>query len=288
MRREPAGLVGGGPATPGQGDVVQQLRRCRSRLEARARVPRAGSRHRQTHQRLRGGRGETLEQAFEAAWACDPVSAFGSVVAFNRVLDAATAQNVADRFVEVVIAPTVDTAALDTLSEKKNLRVLEAPAADAHDLDMRRIEDGLLIQQRDVVAAGEGTQLPADWKLVSARSPRPTEIADLVLAWAVAAHTKSNAIVIAKNLAAIGIGAGDQSRVGAAERALAKADTRAAGAVAASDAFFPFRDGVDALAAAGVKAIVEPGGSRRDDEVIAAADEHDLTLVFTGRRHFKH
>jgi phosphoribosylaminoimidazolecarboxamide formyltransferase/IMP cyclohydrolase len=233
-------------------------------------------------------RGETLEQAFEAAWACDPVSAFGSVVAFNRVLDAATAQNVADRFVEVVIAPTVDTAAVDTLSEKKNLRVLEAPAADGHDLDMRRIEDGLLIQQRDVVAAGEGTQLPADWKLVSARSPRPTEIADLVLAWAVAAHTKSNAIVIAKNLAAIGIGAGDQSRVGAAERALAKADTRAAGAVAASDAFFPFRDGVDALAAAGVRAIVEPGGSRRDDEVIAAADEHDLTLVFTGRRHFKH
>jgi phosphoribosylaminoimidazolecarboxamide formyltransferase/IMP cyclohydrolase len=233
-------------------------------------------------------RGENLREAFEAAWACDPLSAFGGVVACNRLLDAATAQAIAGQFLEVVIAPTVETAALDTLAEKKNLRVLEAPAADAHDLDMRRVEDGLLMQQRDVVQAGDGTELPPEWKLMSARVPRPTEIADLVLAWAVAAHTKSNAVVIAKNNAAIGIGAGDQSRVGAAERALARAGSRAAGAVAASDAFFPFRDGVDALAAAGVNAIVEPGGSRRDDEVIAAADEHDLTLIFTGRRHFKH
>lgn len=233
-------------------------------------------------------RADNLSDAFAAAWECDPLSAFGSVVAVNRLLDVATASALADRFVEVVIAPTVETAALDTLAEKKNLRVLEAPAADSHDLDMRRMEDGLLVQQRDVVGAGDGTELPSDWKVMSARAPRPSEVTDLVLAWAVAAHTKSNAVVIAKNNAAIGIGAGDQSRVGAAERALARADSRAAGAVAASDAFFPFRDGVDALAAAGVKAIVEPGGSRRDDEVIAAADEYDLTLIFTGRRHFKH
>jgi phosphoribosylaminoimidazolecarboxamide formyltransferase/IMP cyclohydrolase len=233
-------------------------------------------------------RRDSLAEAFTAAWDCDPVSAFGSVVAFNRVLDSDTAQAVAERFVEVVIAPTVETAALDTLGGKKNLRVLEAPAADSGDFDMRRVEDGLLVQQRDVVGAGERTVLPEDWKVMSARAPTEAEIADLLFAWSVVAHTKSNAIVVAKNRTAVGIGAGDQSRVGAAERALARADSRAAGAAAASDAFFPFRDGIDVLAAAGVTAVVEPGGSRRDDEVIAAADERDLALVFTGRRHFRH
>ena len=141
----------------------------------------------------------------------------------------------------------------------------------------------MLLQTRDMVGKGRDS-----WRVMSGRSPTGAELADLSLAWTVAAHTKSNAIVVAKAGAAIGVGAGDQSRVGAAERALTRAGDRAAGAVAASDAFFPFRDGVDALAAAGVTAVIEPGGSVRDDEVVAACNEHDMALVFSGRRHFRH
>ncbi len=146
---------------------------------------------------------------------------------------------------------------------------------------MRRIDSGLLIQSRDRVALG-------DWEAVSKRTPTPDEMRSLRFAWTVAAHTKSNAIVIAKGTEVVGVGAGDQSRVGAAERSVAKAGGRARGAVAASDAFFPFRDGIDVLAGAGVTSVIEPGGSRNDQEVIEAANEEEIALVFTGKRHFRH
>lgn len=230
---------------------------------------------------------ETLVTAFEAAWECDPLSAFGSVVALNTTLDDATAHAIAERFVEVVIAPSVEEAAAATLAGKQNLRVLAAPLPSGGDLDVRRIEGGYLVQERDHVAL-DGEGLPGGWTIAGRRKPGDDEIAGLRFAWTVAAHTKSNAIVVARDRAAVGVGAGDQSRVGAAERALAKAGDRAAGAVAASDGFFPFPDAVETLAAAGVTAVVEPGGSVRDDTVIAAADAHDLAIVFTGRRHFLH
>ncbi len=220
--------------------------------------------------------------AFSAAWDCDPLSAFGGVVAVNRPLERETAEQIADVFVEVVIAPDVTPEAAEVLAAKKNLRVLIAPPVRVDDLDVRRLEGGALLQQRDGVGDFDG------WEVPSARPPTDAERADLEFAWTVAAHTKSNAVVIAKDLAAIGVGAGDQSRVGAAERAVRRAGDRAQGAAAASDAFFPFRDGLDALADAGVTAVAEPGGSRRDDEVIAAADERGVALVFTGRRHFRH
>ena len=226
---------------------------------------------------------DDLDRAFRAAWDCDPLSAFGGVVAVNRNLDSATAAAIAEYFVEVVIAPDITDEAAAVLAAKKNLRVLTTPPPRSADLDMRRVEAGLLVQERDVIS-GEHEQ----WQVASARSPDAAEAAGLRFAWTVAAHTKSNAIVVAKDAAAVGIGAGDQSRVGAAERALVRAGDRADGAVAASDAFFPFRDGIDVLAAAGVSAVIEPGGSVRDGEIVAACDEHGMALVFTGRRHFRH
>ncbi len=226
---------------------------------------------------------DTVTAAFTRAWECDPLSAFGGVVALNRPLDGETAERITGAgFVEVVIAPEVTEAAVGVFARKKNLRLIEAPVPDPTDLDYRRVEGGLLLQARDVVSPAEG------WDVVTARAPTDVEAADLRFAWTVAAHTKSNAIVVAKDGAAIGIGAGDQSRVGASQRAVARAGDRAGGAVAASDAFFPFRDGIDALAAVGVTAVIEPGGSVRDDEVINAADEHGMALVFTGHRHFRH
>jgi phosphoribosylaminoimidazolecarboxamide formyltransferase/IMP cyclohydrolase len=171
--------------------------------------------------------------------------------------------------------------AREILTARTNLRVLIAAPPSGDDLDLRRIEGGLLAQQRDVVSF-EG------WEVVSDRAPSSEEMKALRFAWVVAAHAKSNAIVIALGEQAVGVGAGDQSRVGAAERAVAKAGERSSGAVAASDAFFPFRDGLDTLAATGVTAVVEPGGSRNDQEVIDAANELDVALVFTGMRHFRH
>ncbi|HHC08493.1 MAG TPA: bifunctional phosphoribosylaminoimidazolecarboxamide formyltransferase/IMP cyclohydrolase [Actinobacteria bacterium] len=226
---------------------------------------------------------EELPAAFRAAWDGDPLAAFGGIVAVNEPLDERTATELAPRFVEVVVAPAVEPRAREILAAKRNLRVLVAPPPGAGDLDLRRLERGFLVQVRDEVEPD-----PDRWEVVGRRPPTEGELADLALAWIVAAHTKSNAIVLAAGGAAVGIGAGDQSRVGAAERAVAKAGERARGAVAASDAFLPFRDGVDALAAAGVTALVEPGGSKRDAEVIAAADEHGLAVVFAGRRHFLH
>jgi len=231
--------------------------------------------------------GPTTAAAFSAAWACDPIAAFGGIVAANSPIDAATAELIVHNFVEVVIAPEVDPAAREVFAVKQNIRVIEAPLPARADIDLRRIEAGLLAQVRElqpVSAAGWDD----GWSVAGARTPSGNERADLAFAWVVAAHAKSNAVVVAVAGAAVGVGAGDQSRVGAAERAVVKAGERAGGAVAASDAFFPFRDGLDVLAGAGITAVIEPGGSVRDDEVIAAADEHDIALIFTRRRYFKH
>jgi phosphoribosylaminoimidazolecarboxamide formyltransferase/IMP cyclohydrolase len=232
---------------------------------------------------------DAAASAFRRAWDCDPLSAFGSVVALNRPVDAATAETIAAYFVEVVIAPAVEDDARAVLSAKRNLRLLTAPAPTGRDLDLRRIEDGFLVQGRDVVGIDEaGSELPAGWEVAAGGPLSSGLLAELEFAWTVVAHTKSNAIVISQNRAAVGVGAGDQSRVGAAERAVVRAGERSHGAVAASDAFLPFRDGLDTLADAGVIALVEPGGSKRDDEVIAAAQDRGMTLVLTGRRHFRH
>lgn len=233
--------------------------------------------------------------AVRAAWECDPQSAFGGVVAVNRPLDAAAAEQLGSVFVEVVVVPEgTDASIPDALAAKPNVRVLAASSIADTGLDLRGVEGGFLAQARDSITSdltGDGERpdhWPSGWRVASKRTPTDAERADLVLAWIVAAGTKSNAVVVAKEGAAIGVGAGDQSRIGAAERAVAKAGKRANGAAAASDAFFPFADGVEVLADAGVTAVVEPGGSRKDDEVISAADERGMALVFTGRRHFLH
>jgi len=226
--------------------------------------------------------GRSTLEAFEKAWACDPLSAFGGVVALNSGLDVETAEAIAGHFVEIVIAPTVTAEAGAVLAKKKNLRVFTAPPPSTFDLDIRSIDDGFLVQESDRIGGRSD-----GWES-KARPASRAELTDLEIAWVVAAHTKSNAVVLVKDGATVGVGAGDQSRVGAAERALVKAGERANGSVCASDAFFPFRDGPDALAVAGVTAIVEPGGSIKDNEVIESANEHGISLLFTGERHFKH
>lgn len=223
---------------------------------------------------------DSVAQAFEWAWAGDDQAAFGGVVALGGELDVATAEALDSRFVEIVVARSVSTDALSVLESKKRLRILTAPPPRPT-ADYRRVEGGFLTQEPDSFAVDS-------WDVVSERTPTESEMEALRFAWKVCAHTKSNAIVIAKGLEAVGIGAGDQSRVGAALRAVAKAGDRAIGSVAASDAFFPFRDGLDVLADSGVTAVIEPGGSRNDPEVIAAANEHGIALVFAGARHFRH
>ena len=222
----------------------------------------------------------TIVEAFEAAWDGDPLAAFGGVVGVAGELDPATGAAIVERFVEVVIASTIAAEAMEALSRRPGMRVVTAPFPRPG-TDFRRVESGFLAQDPD-------SYDNEDWVTVSYRRPTREEERDLRFAWKVAAHAKSNAIVIARGEQAVGVGAGDQSRVGAGDRAVNKAGDRAKGAVAASDAFFPFRDGIDVLAAAGVTAVVEPGGSRNDQEIIAAADEHGLALVFTGGRHFRH
>ena len=226
--------------------------------------------------------GDTPVEAFTGAWSGDPLAAFGGVVAFNDTVDASAADEIATRFIEIVVAPAVTDEAKTILQARKNVRVLVASGPPTDNLDARTIDGGFLIQKRDGgIATTDG------WD-VKTGEPSSGEMRDLTLAWVVAAHTKSNAIVLARDGVVVGVGAGDQSRVGAAERALAKAGDRAAGSVCASDGFFPFRDGIDVLAEAGVTAIVEPGGSIRDGEVIDAAGEHGVSIIFTHRRHFKH
>ncbi|MCL7714526.1 bifunctional phosphoribosylaminoimidazolecarboxamide formyltransferase/IMP cyclohydrolase [Stenotrophomonas mori] len=226
--------------------------------------------------------------AYEMAYTTDPTSAFGGILAFNRTLDAATARAILDRqFVEVLIAPDYEPAALEYATKKANVRVLRIPAGDArNNYDTKRIGSGLLIQSAD------NRGMTADeLKTVTRRAPTAAEQRDLLFAWRVAKYVKSNAIVYAKDERTVGVGAGQMSRVYSARIAGIKATDAGLvvpGSVMASDAFFPFRDGLDAAADAGITAVIQPGGSMRDAEVIAAADEHGIAMVFTGVRHFRH
>lgn len=228
---------------------------------------------------------DTLEDAYVRALAGDPVSAFGGIVAANRRLDLATAQRITEVFTEVVVAPGYDEDALDQLRTRTNLRVLRMQHArrPQHGWDLRTVAGGLLVQDSDV-----GAEPTDDWQVVTQARPDEARMADLRFAWTVAKHVKSNAIVLVRDRAVVGVGAGQMSRVDAVRLAVERSDGRHEGAVLASDAFFPFRDGPDAAAAAGVVAIVQPGGSVRDEEVVAAADEHGIAMVTTGRRHFRH
>ena len=240
--------------------------------------------------------GEDLAGAYRRALACDPVSAFGGIVAVNRTLDATTAALIAGLFAEVVIAPEIEPAAHELLAAKKNLRVLEAgslPDPTADGLSIKTLAGGFLAQGRDNGRIGR-----ENLKQVSKRAPSEAEITDMLFAFAVAKHVKSNAIVYAKGLATVGIGAGQMSRVDSSRIAAWKAkeaaeaagetESRAKGSVVASDAFFPFPDGLIAAAEAGATAVIQPGGSLRDEDVIAAADDAGLAMVFTGMRHFRH
>ncbi|HEY9513504.1 MAG TPA: bifunctional phosphoribosylaminoimidazolecarboxamide formyltransferase/IMP cyclohydrolase [Rhodanobacter sp.] len=235
-----------------------------------------------------------IGRAYELAFQTDPTSAFGGIVAFNRELDAATAQAIVDRqFVEVILAPGYAGDALEALHKKGNVRVLVIPPPADGNLqnvhpghNSKRVGSGLLMQTADT-----GMISASDLQVVTRRAPTEAQIHDMIFAWKVAKFVKSNAIVYAHNRQTIGVGAGQMSRVYSARVAGIKAadeKLEVRGSVMASDAFFPFRDGIDAAAAAGIVAVIQPGGSRRDGEVIAAADEHDMAMVFTGMRHFRH
>ena len=234
--------------------------------------------------------GDGIGAAYDAAFATDPTSAFGGIIAFNRPLDAGTAKQIIERqFVEVIIAPGIADEALAVTGAKPNVRVLDCgrwPEQSAQALDYKRVAGGLLVQHADqrIVTADE-------LRCVSKRQPTEDELSDLLFAWRVAKFVKSNAIVYARDKRTIGVGAGQMSRVYSARIAGIKATDEGLtvpGSVMASDAFFPFRDGIDAAAEAGIRAVIQPGGSMRDEEVIAAADEHGLAMVFTGVRHFRH
>ncbi|MGB1237652.1 MAG: bifunctional phosphoribosylaminoimidazolecarboxamide formyltransferase/IMP cyclohydrolase [Pseudomonadales bacterium] len=233
--------------------------------------------------------GADIATAYELAYQTDPTSAFGGIIAFNRPLDAETARSIIERqFVEVIIAPAIEEAAQQVLAAKPNVRALATGAftAPASALDYKRVSGGLLVQDRDM-----GVITESDLQIVTKVKPTPAQIQDLLFCWKVAKFVKSNAIVYAKNGQSIGIGAGQMSRVYSAKIAGIKASDEGlevAGSVMASDAFFPFRDGIDAAAQAGISAVIQPGGSMRDDEVIAAADEAGMAMVFTGMRHFRH
>ena len=232
--------------------------------------------------------GDKLLDAYDRAYKTDPESAFGGIIAFNRPLDAETAKAIIDRqFVEVIVAPSIDEGALPVLAEKKNVRVLscgEWPATPAPRLDFKRVNGGLLVQDADLALLNET-------RVVTERQPDETEMKSLLFAWRVAKFVKSNAIVYASDNMTIGVGAGQMSRVNSARIAGIKAEhagLTVKGSVMASDAFFPFRDGIDQAAEAGITAVIQPGGSMRDEETIAAANEHGMAMVFTGMRHFRH
>ncbi len=233
---------------------------------------------------------DSLLDAYDKAYATDPTSAFGGIIAFNQELDEQTATEIINRqFVEVIIAPTITPAALAALEAKQNIRVLACgvwATFNTPSLDYKRVAGGLLVQDKDF-----GEISLDDLKIVSQRQPTEQELADLLFAWKVAKFVKSNAIVYCKNGQTIGVGAGQMSRVYSAKIAGIKAADEGLvvpGSALASDAFFPFRDGIDAAAEAGITAIIQPGGSMRDNEVIAAANEHNIAMVFTGMRHFRH
>jgi phosphoribosylaminoimidazolecarboxamide formyltransferase/IMP cyclohydrolase len=226
---------------------------------------------------------DDVTTAYRLAHECDPVSAFGGIVAVNRPVPRSLAEALAPVFTEVVVAPHYEPGALEVLCAKKNLRVLSAPPPGRERLHLRTIDGGLLVQETDSFKADRSR-----WRVVSRAQPTEEQWRDLELAWRIAAHVTSNCIVLVAGGQAVGIGAGQQNRLDAARIAAEKAAGRAKGGAAASDAFFPFRDGLDACVSAGVAAVIQPGGSVRDDEVIAAADEHGIALVFTGERHFRH
>jgi phosphoribosylaminoimidazolecarboxamide formyltransferase/IMP cyclohydrolase len=230
------------------------------------------------------GLGVTADEAYRKALATDPVSAFGGIVGFNRTVDEAAARSVVEIFTEVVIAPDYDEQALAVLQTKKNLRVLRVGSpARVEGLEYKQISGGLLVQTRDSHRLSTN-----DLKVVSKRQPSAEEIRALLFAWTVCKHTKSNAIVYAREGQTVGVGAGQMSRIDSVKLGAMRAQLPTAGSVLASDAFFPFRDGLDEAAKHGITAVIQPGGSVRDAEVIAAADEHGLAMVFTGVRHFKH
>ena len=227
--------------------------------------------------------GGTLAEAYGRAFASDTVSAFGGIVAFNREADADAARAMADVFTEVVVAPSFTDDALEAFGARRGLRVVEAPLRLPGGLDVRPIAGGALVQDRDLA-----TELREEMEVASARDPSDEEWRDLLFAWVVAMRVKSNAIVLASDLATVGIGAGQMSRVDASWLAVRKAGDRAKGSVMASDAFFPFPDAVEVAADAGVTAVIHPGGSIRDADVLAAAEERGMAVVLTGRRHFRH
>jgi phosphoribosylaminoimidazolecarboxamide formyltransferase / IMP cyclohydrolase len=230
---------------------------------------------------------ETILDAYRRAFSTDPTSAFGGIIAFNREIDPQTAEAVCQQFVEVVIAPTISQGARGVFAQKQNVRVLEVPLAEgANALDYKRVGGGLLVQTPD-----SHNVTAAEMRVVTRTRPTPQQLGDLLFAWRVAKFVKSNAIVFCGQGGTLGVGAGQMSRVDSARIASIKADGAGLslkGSVVASDAFFPFRDGVDVVAGAGAAAIIQPGGSVRDEEVIAAADEHGIAMVFTGVRHFRH
>ncbi len=226
---------------------------------------------------------ESIFDAYVKAHACDPVSAFGGIIAINREVTGEVATEIGKIFTEVIIAPSFSPQASEILAAKKNLRFIQADPPSNDSLHIRSVNGGLLVQQRDRV-----DDAPESWRVVTKREPSASELDDCVVAWKVCAAVSSNAIVICQSRQAVGIGGGQQNRVDAARIAITKAGNRSAGASAASDAFFPFADGLELLADSGVSAIIQPGGSVRDDEVIAAADAHDIAMLFTGTRHFRH
>ena len=226
---------------------------------------------------------DTIEEAYRNALACDPTSAFGGIVAINRCVTDDVAQQLGAVFTEVLVAPQYEPQALKTLQQKKNLRILEGSRPTMQSHHIRSVQGGALVQDHDDIVHDV-----ASWRVMSKAQPSPQQLEDALVAWTTCAAVTSNAIVIAKDGCAIGIGGGQQNRIDAARLACQRAGDNARGGVAASDAFFPFRDGPDLLAEHGIAVIVQPGGSQRDDESIASADEHGIVLLFTDKRHFKH
>ena len=228
---------------------------------------------------------DSLAHAYDRALASDPVSAFGSIISVNRTLDIETAERMATLFIEIVAAPAFEENALALLQRRKNLRVLRAGGTDPRSLNIRTVYGGALVQEAD--NSREDLE-PANWRIVTQKRPDTAQLADLAFAWRVCRHVKSNAIVYVKDRATVGVGAGQMSRVDSVMLAGHKAGESAGGAVMASDAFFPFADGIEAAAAHGIAAVVQPGGSIRDEEVIACCDRLGLVMALTGTRHFRH
>ena len=231
------------------------------------------------------GTGKSIFEAYGRALECDPTSAFGSIVAANRPIDEDAAATMAELFIEVIVAPDFTPGAIQQLAHKKALRLMKAPLIDPEqfELDMRSIDGGMLVQTRDAA-----TEDPSSWTVATDRRPTDDELRALELSWHVVRHVKSNAIVVGNSQQTVGIGAGQMSRVDSCRIAIQKAQLDTEGCVAASDAFFPFADGLEVLADAGITAVIQPGGSKKDDEVTAAANSRDMAMLLTGTRHFRH